>query len=144
MLAADPGATGSFHGLTHTHSRDDLSYAVREGVAFAFADGMAALREAGSDPKRLLAIGGGARSDTWLQLLADTLCIQIDRPAGAEVGPALGAARLAMMSLGAARDEVMRAPDLAQTFSADAARSAALQLRLARYRAAYAPLRALS
>ena len=141
---ADPGATGSFHGLTHTHSRDDLSYAVLEGVAFAFADGMAALREAGSDPKRLLAIGGGARSDTWLQLLADILCIQIDRPAGAEVGPALGAARLALMSLGAARDEVMRAPDLAQTFSSDVARSAALQLRLARYRAAYAPLRALS
>jgi xylulokinase len=141
---ADPGATGSFHGLTHAHSRDDLSYAVLEGVAFAFADGMAALREAGSDPKRLLAIGGGARSDTWLQLLADTLCIQIDRPAGAEVGPALGAARLALMSLGASRDEVMRAPDLARTFSADAARSAALQLRLARYRAAYAPLRALS
>lgn len=141
---ADPGATGSFHGLTHLHSRDDMSFAVLEGVAFAFADGMAALREAGSDPKRLLAIGGGARSDTWLQLLADTLGLQVDRPAGAEVGPALGAARLALMSLGASRDEVMRSPSVAQSFYADAARSAALQTRLARYRAAYAPLRALS
>jgi xylulokinase len=141
---ADPGATGSFHGLTHAHSRDDMSYAVLEGVAFAFADGMAALREAGSDPKRLLAIGGGARSDTWLQLLADTLGLQIDRPAGAEVGPALGAARLALMSLGASPDDVMRPSSVAQSFSADAGRSAALQTRLARYRAAYAPLRALS
>jgi len=141
---ADPGATGSFHGLTHQHSRDDLSYAVLEGVAFAFADGMAALREAGSDPKRLLAIGGGARSDTWLQLLADTLGLQVDRPAGAEVGPALGAARLALMSLGASLDDVMRPPSVATSFVADPARSAALQIRLARYRAAYAPLRALS
>jgi xylulokinase len=124
---ADPGATGSFHGLTHSHSRYDMSYAVLEGVAFAFADGMAALREVGSDPKRLLAIGGGARSDTWLQLLADTLGLQVDRPAGAEVGPALGAARLALMSLGASRDEVMRSPSLAQSFSADAARSVPLQ-----------------
>ncbi len=141
---ADSGATGSFHGLTHSHSRDDMSYAVLEGVAFAFADGLAALRESGSDPKRLLAIGGGARSDTWLQLLADTLGLQVDRPAGAEVGPSLGAARLALMSLGASRDEVMRSPALAQSFSANTARSAALQSRLARYRAAYAPLRALS
>jgi len=141
---ADPAATGSFHGLTHAHSRDDLSYAVLEGVAFAFADGLAALREAGSDPKRLLAIGGGARSDTWLQLLADTLGLPLDRPAGAEVGPALGAARLALMSLGASPDDVLRPPALAQSFLADAARSAALHTRLARYRAAYAPLRALS
>jgi len=141
---ADPGSTGSFHGLTHAHCRDDLSYAVIEGVAFAFADGMAALREAGSDPKRLLAIGGGARSDVWLQLLADTLAVQVDRPAGAEVGPALGAARLALLSLGLPREAVVVTPPLAQSFQPDAARGAALQSRLARYRAAYAPLRALS
>jgi xylulokinase len=141
---ADPGATGSFHGLTHLHNRDDMSYAVLEGVAFAFADGMDALREAGSDPKRLLAIGGGARSDTWLQLLADVLCIQIDRPAGSDVGPALGAARLALLSMGIPFDDVMRPPSLAKSFYADAGRSAALQQRLTRYRSAYAPLRALS
>ena len=139
-----PASTASFHGLTHAHGRDDLSYAVIEGVAFAFADGMAALREAGSDPQRLLAIGGGARSDTWLQLLADTLGVQVDRPAAAEVGPALGAARLALLSLGLARDEVVVAPPIARSFLPDAARAAALQARLARYRAAYAPLRALN
>jgi xylulokinase len=121
-----------------------MSYAVLEGVAFAFADGMDALREAGSDPKRLLAIGGGARSDTWLQLLADVLCIQIDRPAGSDVGPALGAARLALLSMGIPFDDVMRPPSLAKSFYADAGRSAALQQRLTRYRSAYAPLRALS
>ena len=141
---ADPACTASFHGLTHAHGRDDLSYAVIEGVAFAFADGMAALREAGSSPQRLLAIGGGARSDVWLQLLADTLGVQVDRPLAAEVGPALGAARLALLSLGLARDAVVVAPAVAQSFNPDAARGITLQARLARYRAAYAPLRALS
>ncbi len=141
---ADPGATGSFHGLTHVHDRDDLSYAVLEGVAFAFADGLAALQQAGSRPVRLLAIGGGARSDTWLQLLADVLGLAIDRPAGVEVGPALGAARLALLSLGLDRAAVVLPPPIAQSFLPDAARSALLAARLARYRAAYAPLRALS
>ena len=191
---ADPGATGSFHGLTHAHGRDDLSYAVLEGVAFAFADGLAALQErpqtalppapegaapsgqatlaqerpqaddkrrpppegdessgqatfaheAGSRPARLLAIGGGARSDVWLQLLADVLNVPIARPAGAEVGPALGAARLALLSLGLDRATVVTPPPIAQSFEPTPANRAALQARLARYRAAHAPLRALS
>ena len=141
---ADPGATGSFHGLTAAHGRDDLSYAVLEGVAFAFADGLAALQQAGSRPARLLAIGGGARSDAWLQLLADVLGLALDRPAGAEVGPALGAARLALLSLGLAQSAVITPPPIAQTFTPNPARHAMLQTRLARYRAAYAPLRALS
>ena len=141
---ADPGSTGSFHGLTHAHGRDHMSYAVIEGVAFAFADGLAALAEAGSMPTSLLAIGGGAQSDLWLQLLADVLGVPIHRPLGAEVGPALGAARLALMSLGMARDEVVTAPAIERTFMPDAARASLLAPRLARFRAAYAPLRALS
>jgi len=140
---ADPEATASFIGLTHAATRDDMSYAVIEGVAFIFADGLAALKQAGSDPQRFLAIGGGARSDAWLQLLADTLQRPVDRPAGAEVGPALGAARLALMSLGHERDTVVTAPPLARSFLPDAERGAALALRLERFRKAYAPLRAL-
>ena len=143
-LHADPGATGSFQGLTAAHGRDDLSYAVLEGVAFAFADGLAALQEAGSRPSRLLAIGGGARSDAWLQLLADVLGLPLDRPAGAEVGPALGAARLALLSLGLDRAAIVTPPAIAQTYPPNLQHQAVLQARLARFRAAYAPLRALS
>jgi xylulokinase len=140
---ADPAATASFLGMTHATTRDDLSYAVVEGVAFLFADGLQALREAGSEPARLLAIGGGARSDTWLQMLADLLARPVDRPAGAEVGPALGAARLALMSAGHAQDAVVTPPPIARTFEPDAARGAALGERLARFRGAYGPVRAL-
>ena len=141
---ADPGATGSFLGLTHAATRRSLSYAVIEGVAFSFADGLAALREAGTEPARLLAIGGGARSDTWLQLMADALGLALERPSGAEVGPALGAARLALLALGLPAADVLRTPTIAHRFEPDAAATAALAPRLARYRAAYAPTRALS
>ncbi len=140
---ADPVAAASFLGLRHAHVRDDLSYAVIEGVAFAFGDGMAALREAGSDPARLLALGGGARSDAWLQLLADVLQRPIDRPAGAEVGPALGAARLALLGLGAAPEAVLRSPEVAASFLPSADAAARLQPRWQRFREAYAPLRAM-
>ncbi|MEP7298324.1 MAG: xylulokinase [Burkholderiales bacterium] len=139
---ADPGAQAGFIGLTHATSRDDLTGAVLEGVAFAFADGLAALRDAGSAPDRLLAIGGGARSDVWLQLMADTLGVCIDRPLGAEVGPALGAARLALMSRGV--PNVIRTPAIARSFAPDPSHTAVLHARLQRFRAAYAPLRQLA
>jgi xylulokinase len=138
---ADPQAQAGFIGMTHTTTRDDLSYAVLEGVAFSFADGVGALREAGTVPGRLLALGGGARSDVWLQLMADTLGLTIDRPSGAEVGPALGAARLAFAAQDA--QTVHAAPALARSFTPDAARAAVLAERLHRFRAAYAPMRQL-
>ena len=141
---ADPAATGSFIGLRAGHGRDDLSHAVLEGVAFAFADGLAALQQGGSRPQRLLAIGGGARSDTWLQLLADVLGLPIDRPASAEVGPALGAARLALLCLGLRPESVLTPPPVARRFLPEPSRQVALQARLLRFRAAYAPLRALA
>jgi len=139
---ADPGAQAHFIGMTHATTRDDLSHAVLEGVAFGFADGLDALREAGSDPARLLAIGGGARSDTWLQLMADTLDLTIDRPSGSEVGPALGAARLALLSQGV--EAIVTTPPIDRSFEPSPARTAALQQRLQRFRAAYAPLRQLT
>jgi xylulokinase len=140
---ADPAASASFLGLRMGHTRDDLAYAVIEGVAFSFADGLQALREAGTQPRRLLAIGGGARSDAWLQLMADALALPIDRPDGAEVGPALGAARLALLSLGLPAEQVLVPPRVARSFMPNAASADALQERLQRYRQAYAPTRAL-
>ena len=142
---ADPAATASWLGLTHACTRAAMSYAVVEGVSFAFADGLEALRDAGSAPARLLAIGGAARSDRWLQLLADVLQLRIDRPAAAEVGPALGAARLALLSLGLAREWVLTPPRIAREFRpAQGASQGRLAQRLQRFRAAYAPLRGLA
>jgi xylulokinase len=141
---ADPGARASFIGLRAGHTRDDLAHAVIEGVAFSFADGLAALAEAGPVPAQLLAIGGGARSDAWLQLMADVLQRPVLRAAGAEVGPALGAARLAQLALDLPRDQVLRTPPIDRAFEPVAAHQPLLAERLARFRQAYAPLRALA
>ena len=58
----DPEATGLFAGLTAAHGAEALLFAVMEGVAFSFADGVDVLREAGAAPVTPLLVGGGARS----------------------------------------------------------------------------------
>jgi xylulokinase len=141
---ADPGARAGFIHLNGGHTRDDLAQAVIEGVAFAFADGLAALAEASPVPAQLLAIGGGARSDAWLQLLADVLQRPVLRAAGADVGPALGAARLAQLALGMSPADVLRIPSIDRSFEPVPAHWPLLADRLARFRRAYAPLRALA
>jgi xylulokinase len=94
---ADPYAQGVFFGMTHSTRRATLARAVLEGVAFAFADGRDAL---GDDTVRspITVIGGGARSQTWLRILASALKIDLVTRENAELGPAFGAARLARMA----------------------------------------------
>jgi len=94
----DPHAQGVFFGLTHDTDRADLGRAVLEGVAFAFADGQDALLEAGTVIESVAVIGGGARSRYWGRILASALQRPLAYGAGAEVGPAFGAARLAQLA----------------------------------------------
>lgn len=97
----DPSATGVFFGLTTATTRADMTRAVLEGVAFALADGLDALEARGGRIPMLTAIGGGARSGLWLGILAAALQRPLQTVEGSDVGPALGAARLAAISSGA-------------------------------------------
>ena len=94
----DPHAKGVFFGLDQATSRGDLGWAVLEGVAFAFADGYDALVEAGTGIDEVSVIGGGSRSAVWGRILAAALARPLTYHAGSEVGPALGAARLARLA----------------------------------------------
>ena len=94
----DPNAKGVFFGLTHDTSRADLGRAVLEGVAFAFADGQDALLAAGTEIAHITVIGGGARSRFWGRILASALERPLHYAAGAELGPAFGATRLARLA----------------------------------------------
>jgi xylulokinase len=134
----DPHATGAFFGLTGGHDRAALTRSVMEGCTLSFADCLDCLKRAGSEIDRLAAIGGGARSDLWLQMLADALNVRVERYAGAETGPAFGAARLARMAAtGENAAEVCTKPDVEIAFEPDAARHTAWQERLGTFRALY-------
>ena len=94
----DPHAKGVFFGLDQATRRGDLGWAVLEGVAFAFADGHDALLEAGTEIDETSVIGGGARSALWGRILVAALRRPLTYHTGSEVGPALGAARLARLA----------------------------------------------
>ncbi|WP_312282841.1 xylulokinase [Pseudescherichia sp.] len=95
----NPQAKGVFFGLTHQHGQRELARAVLEGVGYALADGMDAVHACGVTPKSITLIGGGARSAYWRQMLADISGQQLDYRTGGDVGPALGAARLAQIAV---------------------------------------------
>jgi len=94
----NPAATGVFWGFTHQHGPEDLAMAVLEGISLGLLEGMEALHASGIRPSAITLIGGGARSAFWRQLLADISGEAMDYRTGGDVGPALGAARLARMS----------------------------------------------
>jgi len=135
----DAEATGLFAGLRASHGAAALAFAVMEGVAFSFADGVDVLDAAGARPVRPLFVGGGARSDFWGQMIADVTDLTIEAAAGAEAGAALGAARLGMLAAGAGSVEAVCArPPIKRAFTPDHERAARHRPRLRRYRALYA------
>jgi len=90
----DPAARGCFIGLTTEHTRAHLARAVMEGVAFALAQCVGVVAAVAGDPTSCVCFGGGTRSDTWCQILADVLGVAIESTP--EVGhSARGAAMLA-------------------------------------------------
>jgi xylulokinase len=138
----DPHATGVFFGLTHATERADLGRAVLEGVAFALADGQAALREAGARIDRVSVIGGGARNAFWGRILASVLDRSLCYAADAEVGPAFGAARLARLAVtGEEPGRVCVAPRVERMIEPAPALRERLAARIEAYRRLYAALR---
>jgi xylulokinase len=140
----DANAAGVFFGLHAGHDRAALGRAVLEGVAFALADGLDALEARGRRIDALTAIGGGARSALWLRILATVL----DRPSttvrGADIGPALGAARLAILAAERADPrEICGAPPVDAVFAPAPALAEGLAFRRGLFQRLYPALRAL-
>ena len=139
----NPHACGVFFGLTHEHSRAHLARAVLEGVAFAFLDGQQALVDGGARIDSVTLVGGGSRSALWAQILSDALGRRLDRRSGADVGAALGAARLGRLARsGEAVESVCVAPPLTDSFEPRAAQTDRLAQRHAQFQRLYGALSA--
>jgi xylulokinase len=93
----DAKARGGFIGLTRLHTRAHLTRAVLEGICLGLADSLAMIRASGTAVKEATATGGATRSDLWMQMLADVGNVSIVLREGADAGPALGGARLALV-----------------------------------------------
>ncbi len=95
----DPDARGMFAGLTLAHTRGHLFRAVLEGVGYAVRDHLEIMRELDSFPSRIVAVGGGAQSDVWLQIVSDIAGISQLVPQRT-IGASYGDAFLAGLALG--------------------------------------------
>ena len=137
---ADAGLRGALLGIEHATDAAALGRAVMEGVAFALRDCLDALEATGTTVGPLLAVGGGARSEAWLRIVANALGRPLEVPAGAAHGAALGAARLARMADGAG-PEIAAPPPVERVVEPDAALAEAYAAGLARFRTAHAATR---
>lgn len=73
----DPQARGVLFGLTVSHKRAHLVRAIMEGVAYALRDSLEIFEEMGVKVERMVARGGGVRSEVWRKILADVLARQL-------------------------------------------------------------------
>lgn len=105
----DPNAQGVLFGLTHESGPAEITQAVLEGVALGFADGLDVL-SSGAAIETISVIGGGARSDYWGRILSAALGRPLTYRKNADVGPALGAARLAQMGANGQSEPAFEAP----------------------------------
>ncbi|MCI8599702.1 MAG: xylulokinase [Lachnospiraceae bacterium] len=95
----NPNARGTFMGMTMDTTREDMTQAVLEGVAFALRDSFEVAKALGSHIARTKICGGGAKSPLWRQMIADIFNIKVDIPESEE-GPAMGGAMLAAVACG--------------------------------------------
>jgi xylulokinase len=91
---SDPSARGVICGLTLRHTRGHLYRAVLEATAFGIRHLLEAVREAGGEAKRLVAVGGGTKGGLWTQIVSDVIDERQELPEQT-IGAAYGDALLA-------------------------------------------------
>jgi xylulokinase len=134
----NPRARGAFVGLCKHHTPGHMTRAVLEGVAFNLYTGLRAFLETGASIERVDAIGGGAKSDVWLQLMADIWGVPVRRRSLVDEANSLGAAVVGGVGIGALRwEDAPKRSGVTATFTPDGAQHKAYQQRYPQFLDAY-------
>jgi xylulokinase len=139
----DTDSKGAILGLTFGTDKTELAKAILEGLTFELRLNLDLLKDAGVIIDELRAIGGGARSELWLQLKADICGIPVIAPRITEAaswGAALlaGAAAGHFSSAAEAAEEMLH---LDRKFEPNPKRMARYEERYELYREVYPALR---
>ena len=94
----DDKLRASFVGAAGFHTKAHFNRAVLEGVAYSMKDCLSTLEELGIAPTEAVAIGGGAKSELWRQILADMLNMPLTTVEN--VDSSLGSAMMAGVAVG--------------------------------------------
>jgi xylulokinase len=129
-------SSGVLAGLTLQTRRGEVLKGILQGALFALKECVDLLPRAGLQVSGYRVVGGGSRSDTWVQLCADILGQPFVRPRVREAG-ALGAAIMAGAGTGvfsSIEEGSRRMVSLERSFDPDPQRGAEYAARYARYR----------
>lgn len=141
----DPKARGTFIGLTMDTTREDMTLAVLEGVAFALRDSFEVARSLGIPIARTRICGGGAKSPLWKKIVANVLNIPVEVPEN-EQGPSMGAAMLAAVACGeypTVKEAASAIVKIADTIEPEAALAAKYEKQYQKFRQIYPACREL-
>ncbi|MCI6019807.1 MAG: xylulokinase [Clostridiales bacterium] len=95
----DPKARATFIGMTMDTTREEMTQAVLEGVAFGLRDSLEVARSLGIKIERTKICGGGAKSPLWKKIIANVMNLKVD-VIESEEGPGYGGAMLAAVGCG--------------------------------------------
>lgn len=141
----DTASRGAIVGLTFETTKAEIAKAILEGLTFELRTNLDLLRAGGVAIDELRAIGGGARSEIWLQLKADVTGIPVVVPRVTDAA-CWGAAVLAGYGAGC-YDSLEAATDssvhLDRRFEPDCERGRMYDARYALYEALYPTLKDL-
>ena len=143
MLHNDLSATGAIVGLNFDTKRADIVRAILEGLTYEAALNIRRLNDIGVPVEQLTAVGGGARSDRWMQIKADITNLPVSIIHTSEAA-SLGVAMLAGWATGVfdsleGAAEVLSQPR--KTFYPRPERTAHYQRQLTLYDELYQALR---
>jgi xylulokinase len=95
----NPNSRGCIANLTLAHTAGHIYRAILESLSFSLRENIELLKNNGFALTLIRSIGGGAKSDLWLQMKADVCGLPVECPAVAEAAT-LGAAMLASVGVG--------------------------------------------
>ncbi len=95
----DQSSRAAILGLTFEHTKADIYKALMEGTSYEILLNLKEMEKFGISLKEIVATGGGANSDVWLQIKADIFGIPVKALDGSEIGAA-GTAVLAGKAVG--------------------------------------------
>ncbi|MDD3212176.1 MAG: FGGY family carbohydrate kinase [Eubacteriales bacterium] len=132
-------ARGTITGLTIHTKPEEIYLALIEGMSFQLYLAYERLQKLGPEPEYIVATGGGAASDTTLQIRANVFNMKVIRPENAESGT-LGCMLLAALGTGAyatLEEGIYRAVHPQKTFLPDPEAAVYYRYKYLKYKTLY-------
>lgn len=141
----DPKARASFIGMTMDTTREEMTQAVLEGVAFGLRDSLEVARSLGINIERTKICGGGAKSPLWKKIIANVMNLKVD-VIESEEGPGYGGAILAAVGCGeyaSVEEAAQKLVKVVETVEPDAELAAKYEERYQKFRKIYPAVKGL-